>query len=193
MNVYFVRHGESVANKNKILTSQIDFPLSEKGIQDAVDVRAKLAGISFDRVYSSDLCRAVQTAHEALPQMEGEPLVDKRLREFDFGSPTGLSFVEIHEKYGELFDRCNAIPDYSPMGGESTEEMEGRIGSFMKDLEKLEGCENVAVFCHNGSVVMALRYILGAKIEKTRIKTKNCGMTVAQWNGKDWKLLAFNE
>ena len=44
-----------------------DVPLTENGEKDALFARSVLASASFDKVYASDLCRAIRTAEIALP------------------------------------------------------------------------------------------------------------------------------
>ena len=58
---YFVRHGESEANKQGILQGQCDYPLTSLGKEQAASVGKKLSSTSFGRVYTSDLTRARDT------------------------------------------------------------------------------------------------------------------------------------
>ena len=57
-----VRHGETEANKAGILQGHCDFPLTTLGIEQAKRVGEALTGISFTKVFSSDLKRAFDTA-----------------------------------------------------------------------------------------------------------------------------------
>lgn len=60
--IFIFRHGESVANKNKIACGNLDYPLSTKGILQAKNMAKKLNLIKFDRLYVSNLERTKQTA-----------------------------------------------------------------------------------------------------------------------------------
>ena len=93
MKVFFVRHGQSIANLQKIYAGQSDVPLTEKGREEAAAIAPILASISFDRVYSSDLSRAIETQQIALPGVEADarsPLI----REYDVGDIVGLDRLQ---------------------------------------------------------------------------------------------------
>ena len=67
MFVYVIRHGESETNLSKKWTGWLDVQLTEKGYEDAKKAAGYLKGISFDKIYTSDLMRAKQTAQTAFP------------------------------------------------------------------------------------------------------------------------------
>lgn len=58
-NVYLVRHGETDANRNKVIQGQLDTPLNEIGLEQARLVAHALQAVRFDAAFSSDLSRAV--------------------------------------------------------------------------------------------------------------------------------------
>ena len=61
---YLVRHGETKWNKERLFQGATDVPLDDTGRQQALDAGAKLKekGISFKKIYTSPLDRAVETA-----------------------------------------------------------------------------------------------------------------------------------
>lgn len=68
MEIYFIRHGQSIANKEKIFQGWSDIHLSEKGIKQAKKLSKyfKQNSVKFDELYSSNLTRAVETASPLL-------------------------------------------------------------------------------------------------------------------------------
>ena len=63
-SLYFIRHGETEANKNKILQGQtLNTSLTQKGADDADETGLRLRSINWIRCYSSDLDRALSTAN----------------------------------------------------------------------------------------------------------------------------------
>ena len=84
MKLFLVRHGQTVTNATGCWTGWYDAPLTEQGREDAIRARGFLSDLSFDKVYSSDLSRARDTALLALPGCTPEqtPL----LREINVGS-----------------------------------------------------------------------------------------------------------
>ena len=63
--LYFVRHGESRANVDKVFTGQTDVPLSDRGMRQAEELKERLLSLRPDAFFSSDLLRAVQTVTPA--------------------------------------------------------------------------------------------------------------------------------
>lgn len=61
--VYLVRHGETMFNQLNKVQGWADSPLTVKGIDDLKVTAHNLSQIHFDRMYSSDLKRAIDTAH----------------------------------------------------------------------------------------------------------------------------------
>lgn len=74
-SITLLRHGESVGNANGYYQGQSDFPLTEKGRQQAQALaqRWKSEALRFDRIISSPLARARQTA-QILASGLGTPL-----------------------------------------------------------------------------------------------------------------------
>lgn len=77
VRVWLVRHGETRWNTERRLQGISDIELSDRGREQAEQLRLRLGGRSFDAVWSSDLLRAVETAEIIF----GGPRIDARLRE----------------------------------------------------------------------------------------------------------------
>ena len=182
MRLFFVRHGESQANIDRVYAGHVDTPLTEKGQMQARQIRPVLEQIQFDRVYSSDLQRAWDTQKNAMPDAQCVPT--QLLREFNVGDLAGQSFVWHKDKIA--MDR-----DYSPYGGETVEAVCDRLGQFLAELEK-DPCENVAAFTHHGIVVCMLRRIFGDSFDSSLLHSFNCSIHVFEFTDGKWRLLAFN-
>lgn len=57
-----MRHGQSKWNELNLFTGWVDIPLSELGIQEAVEGGKKIKDIPIDIIYTSSLIRAIMTA-----------------------------------------------------------------------------------------------------------------------------------
>ena len=188
MKLYLVRHGQSERNVGKkIYTGQTDVNLTEVGVEQAQAIRPILAPISFDRVYSSDLIRAIRTQENALPFPN--PVRTPLIREYDVGELAGKAVDEIVQKYGNDHGKRR---DYTGFGGENNAMVDARVGAFLKELEE-NPAENVAAFTHNGTLVSFLRHVLKADvISPNAAASNNCAIHVMEYDGKAWKLLAWN-
>jgi 2,3-bisphosphoglycerate-dependent phosphoglycerate mutase len=101
-----VRHGESTWNKENRFTGWTDVPLSEKGIEEAMEAGYILRkeGYLFDIAFTSVLKRAIRTLNIILEEMDLEwiPVIkDWRLNERHYGALQGLNKAEMAAKYGE--------------------------------------------------------------------------------------------
>lgn len=186
MKLFLVRHGQTVANRDQFYSGQSDIPLTEQGRQQAEAIRPILAPFSFDRVYSSDLSRAMDTQHLALPGavVKTTPL----LREFDVGSLTGKSFAEVRAMQEDSF---RARRDFTGFGGENVEMVCNRVRTFLSLLES-DPSENAIAFAHNGILGCMLRIVLNADIDNTAAFSRNCAIHVFEYDGSKWRLLAWN-
>ena len=184
MKVYFIRHGQSENNLRGEWTGWYDAKLTEKGISDASLAGEVIKNISFDRVYSSDLSRAKDTAMVALPGCE--PCETKLLREVNVGrlACNPLSILTDEERA--------LIPTYgySRHGGETREEYRGRIEEFCRMIEPLD-CENIAVFTHAGVLRTMLSLVTGVTIPNSTLICNNCAVAIFEYSNGKWRLYSW--
>ena len=116
-----------------MLGGQLDLPLAPEGRTEAEALRHRLAGVRVDRIISSPMLRALETAQTVAT---GRPVeVDERLRELDYGRWEGLTYAEIDGHDRELRTRWEHDPaaTHSP-GGESGDDVAARARVFLADL-----------------------------------------------------------
>jgi probable phosphoglycerate mutase len=190
MKAYFIRHGQSVANQRREMAGWAQVPLSQLGHEQARSLAPYLAPITFDKIISSDLPRAVQTAQDAI---EGcLPELSSKIREIDVGHISGLPHTVCIERYGEKFIADNLKQDFSAYGGEDQKAMSQRVFEFIRGLEVLEPLENVAIFCHEGTVHQMFNYVFKTHIEISSLRVANASVTVFSYEKGTWKLVAFS-
>lgn len=190
MDLYIIRHGQSESNAAKTFCGWAQVNLTEKGRADAANAGRVLEGIKFEKVFSSDLIRAMQTCEIALNGAEYE--IDPLLREINVGTLMGLPSANAEEIYGNKIRVARMYRDYSGFGGESTEDQLSRAVKFMRKLEQSDYTGNVAVFCHEGTVRCMLDYILGARFGTPRALVDNGSVSVFSWDGEKWRLKKWN-
>lgn len=95
INLYIARHGQTEENVRRILQGQMPGHLTQEGIAQAEELREKLKDIHFDRIVTSDLQRAVDTAHIVSQPHGGQFELEPLLRERDFGIHTGGPYIKI--------------------------------------------------------------------------------------------------
>lgn len=162
MKIYFVRHGKTEHNINKLATGHIDVPLLAEGITEAEKLASEIPN-DFNIIYSSDLIRCKQTSDILNKKLGLEIIYDIRLRERDFGSLAGQPIetfsLDLREK-----DR-NQKYDYRPYGGESVEDVKKRIFAFIQDLINNKKDEKVLVVT-SGGIIRLLHSIINKEIHE---------------------------
>lgn len=185
MNIYVTRHGETEWNTYWKLQGRSNTVLNEKGREQACLTHNGFveAGISFDRIYSSPLNRAVETAILMTEKPESEIIKDDRIIEFCFGKAEGKTPDERKEdpelKDFHLFfdepEKYVALEDAEPF-----ESVLKRTAAFWEDeikpLEKT-GIQNILVVTHGGTMQSLLLHIDGRSL-KDYWKTKMANCTI---------------
>ena len=99
LEIYLVRHGQTLWNQEHRTQGQLDISLSENGVNQAELLRDRLAGLSFDSIYASDLKRAFLTAEIIAERHNLTVIPIEEFREINMGLWQGLTWDEITEKY----------------------------------------------------------------------------------------------
>ena len=96
--VLLVRHGQSEWNAAGRWQGQADSPLSDLGRRQAREAARAIGAV--DAIWASDLQRAAETAAIIAQEIGVGPVVlDPDLRERDAGEYSGLTRVEIEERF----------------------------------------------------------------------------------------------
>ena len=142
--LYIIRHGQTELNSRHVLQGRSDLPLNEVGIQQAREAARKLQslGICFDRVYSSPLMRAAQTAEIVAPNTE--PVIDGRLIEMDYGPYEGTDINRLPPEILEFFK--DFAHNAAPRGMEQLTSVVERVGRFLEEIKGLKG--NILISAH---------------------------------------------
>ena len=82
--ISILRHGRTEANENGIYIGKTDLPLSEKGREELVEKYELHEYPKVQKVYSSPLERAVQSAEILFPDRELVVVDDLREMDFEF-------------------------------------------------------------------------------------------------------------
>ena len=153
-----VRHGYSVTNKEQIFAGHLDAELDEIGVRQAKSVKEHIISTyHIDRIYSSDLKRAIDTARPTAEALGLNINVDSGLRELDVGLWQGMRVVDVAEKFPETFKvYITNVGEARPDNGETYTELAERANeAFLRIAAENDG-KTVMVVSHGG-VIRALR------------------------------------
>ena len=159
-----VRHGESEWNRAGRIQGQVNSPLTDLGISQAIAISDYLSGIFLNQeleIYSSPLERAIQTAEiiaKGIDCLSSEVIIDERLNDFNLGEISGTygwdKVAEIFPEQAQL--RLQDPMRFHPSGGESGAEFEARLRSLM---EEMKGDDTTKLLVSHGIVNKFIRGI----------------------------------
>lgn len=195
MKVRIVRHGETDWNKEGRLQGSMDRPLNLFGVQQAHTCAKHLANEKFDRVFSSPLSRAYQTAEIISSKMDVEIVKVPDIEEIDLGEWQGLKWSEIRLKFSNLLADFERGRDLSKIyKGESLQDQQKRAIRFLTSLEQYEG-ENILVVSHGGLIKTLICHILGLDLGKRdRFGVSNLSISTLLFSKKQgWTVSILNE
>lgn len=149
--LYLMRHGEpELAGR---MLGRTDCAATRAGIAAC---GAQAAELSASHLVSSDLRRA-----RACAEAIGQPVIDPRWRELDFGTWDGLAASELDQ---EALGAFWADPDRNPPpGGERWSQLVARVSDGIAAL----GAAPTLVVTHGGPMRAALHLLCGLELRQT--------------------------
>jgi probable phosphoglycerate mutase len=202
MRLFLIRHGNTFAPGEPVLRvgRHEDLPLVEKGLEQAHANAAALRrmGASPACVYASSLQRARVCGEIILEGLglNGEPSVDDRMMEIDYGAWGGLTDAEITSRFGpEQLAAWNDNGVWPPEGvwGESEAEVRGRVRSFINDLIGRHAPDaDIVIVSSNGVLRFALDLVPGCALDEAARKMKTGNMGLVVWDGNAFAVEFWN-
>ncbi len=195
MEIYIVRHGETVWNSQKLLQGRADIELNEKGRALAGETGVNLEAVHFDCIYSSPLIRAYETAclirgHRNIPIVR-----DDRLRELCFGINEGQNFKELLADESVPFHYFFDRPDLyeAPEQGESLEAICERAKDFLVEViePQRDTCERVMIVAHGALNKALMCHIKGHDIDQywSGGLQRNCSVSIVNLDKNGYRVL----
>jgi broad specificity phosphatase PhoE len=156
--IYIARHGETAWSLTGQYTGRTDLPLTERGEGNARRLGPRLQGITFAKVFTSPLLRAVRTCELAGFAAVAE--VDRDLLEWDYGQYEGRRTAEI------VADRpgWQLFVDGCP-GGESPVQVAARADRVVSRVRAADG--DVLLFSSGHFIRMLATRWLGLQATAT--------------------------
>lgn len=198
--IYIVRHAESEGNVRHILQGQADYPLSEKGKQQARMRAQNLAHVSFAAVFSSDLLRAHHTAEILATEHALVVVTKKTLRERNFGAFNGSAAGQFNEALKDLLAYRETLSHEERFSHklapdiESDAELMLRCTTFLREIAVAYPNEAVLVVTHS-TVIKTLLIHLGRFTyeQSPDIYIKNTGYCVVECDGVELNVTELHD
>lgn len=195
--VLLVRHGETVLNEapNVKLRGWLDVPLSDRGEQEATKLADTLMrrGLVPDRIVSSDLERAQQTARVIQRRTHAPLRATRQLRPWNAGQLAGKAVQHVERDLKFYIEH----EDKAPPDGESMRAFFRRFIHFLAtqfyDVER--SGEMVCLVCHTRNLRAAEGWWaagMGARVDRPTYARKQevppGGGILFERDGTNWHL-----
>ena len=193
MELYIVRHGTTSWNAERRFQGIQDIELNSNGRELAGKLGVKLENVEFDKIYSSPLIRAYETAclirgHRNIPIIRND-----LLREISFGEMEGVPFADwmkTDEPRKYFFDEPGKyVP---PKGGETFESACARTKKFVTEViePQYKTAKRIMIVAHGALLASLMCYLENRTVENFWGKglKGNCEETIYSFDGKKWTL-----
>ena len=182
MRLIVIRHGESEADVLKVCEGRADYNLTNKGHQQAENMSRVISEeYKIDKIYTSSLKRAIQTA-EHLAEKCNLPLIkEDKLKEFNNGLRAGLPFDEAYSKYPSV-----QVPIYSSNYDQESE-LNFRMRAeyiLSKIISENSQDATIAIVSHGGMIMRLYQAFLKLPID-SNIKFTTGDACYHEWEIKD--------
>jgi probable phosphoglycerate mutase len=167
--VYLIRHGETDWNRDRRLQGQSDIALNEEGRRQAAQLGLRLAAaLPFDRLVSSDLARARETAEILNAGNDTPVIMDRGLREINFGCWEGLDFEAIQERWPREFQTWLTSGRLAVPQGENEEQFYQRVWRRFRYWADKPDYHKMGIVFHGAACGVLLCGILGRPPQEMR-------------------------
>ena len=193
--LYIVRHGETVWNREGRIQGHTNVGLSHQGMEQARLLGQRLKPVPFDAAYASDLSRAADTAAVILDGRDVPISPTERLREYHKGAFEGMTEGELRAQYPNDYPGyVSKDLDYAPEGGESTRAVSERMASIINEIKERHLNDTVLIVGHGGSLRAAMMALLGMSLDANwRFLFGNCHLTIVDTYHDNAVLRLFND
>lgn len=181
MDFYFIRHGETDWNVERRLQGSTDIPLNENGLMQAKQCAKALKNYTYNRLITSPLMRAHQTAQAIADELNLNVEVMDEFTERSFGVAEGLTHEMIQASYPN-----DEIPGLEPLDEFITRIKIG-LDKIIKSTNQTQ--HRVLIVAH-GAVIN--RFIAHIGKGQHWSAATNVSVTHIQYENEEWRIKDVN-
>ena len=190
-----VRHGQTADNASHVFQGQGGRGLNDEGRRQARRLAQRLRSAGVDRIVSSDLARASETA-----AIIGEVLAlsfdeDRELREVNVGAWTGFSYSQVAERFPAEWAAWGAGEDVRRGGGETYAELALRVAGALERIAMADDAETILVVSHGAALRSFVCRLLGLPAQGARVFAGmvNTAITTVTADEQGMRLMSWND
>lgn len=173
-----LRHGQTDYNAEGRLQGSLDVPLGATGRDQAAEAAAAIVtahGVP-DRIVTSPLSRARDTAAAVGALVPVPVTVDRRLTQRSYGEWEGLTWDEVRRRWPLDHERRMRGEDPRIEGWDGAAEVSARVAEGL--LEACDGARLVVAVSHGSAIMLGSLALLGLDVHATTLGK----LPHAHWN-----------
>ena len=190
---YLIRHGTNDYLAKALLAARLpNVHLNDQGRAEAERVASNLATVGIQKIFSSPLERARQTAEPTARRLGLQVEITPEIHEINFGDWTGKSIRDLDRdpawKNFNLYRSGTRIPN-----GETMLEAQSRMIAFLEKIQREDSNQTVALFTHGDPIKSVFAYYLGIPLDLfTRIEISPGSHSILRLEPWGPQILAIN-
>ena len=173
--LYLVRHAKTALNSEDPKKDKIrgwkNVPLSKDGVLEAKALAQSVKGQKIDKLYSSDLERAYETAAD-IKETTGAKAIDKKfdLRPWNVGEMAGKLSKDVKPEMNKM---VTTAPKIKVEGGESFNNFKARTLNTARKLMEEASKKKVVAVTHDENIKLIKAWIKGGMKDDNSIDEKD--------------------
>ena len=192
VRIILQRHGQSRANETSVFAGHLDVELTETGKKQAeISADYIVQNYKIDKIYSSDLKRAYDTAQAVAGRICKDVTAKKELREIFAGEWDGQLFDDLQVKYkADYAVWLSDIGKAECTGGETVKQFSERIISAITDIAKENDGKTVLIAIHATPIRVMQCVCKNLPIEDMKKVpwVTNASVTVINYDNGKWSM-----
>jgi phosphoserine phosphatase len=194
--LYLVRHGETLWNtQHRMQGCGNDIELTENGKTQAEALAERLKDTNIDRIFSSSLSRAYQTAKIIAKQHNIDVESCSEFKEINFGKWEGMYYTEIMEQYPEILKVWKTTPHLAVVPeAETIEELQRKSMTKLRQLLEDNKDKDIMVVSHGISSKLMILAIMNMQLSDLhRIRQDNTALNIFDYNDGLFDIITLND
>lgn len=190
-----VRHAESALNKQNRIQGHRDSGLTSKGLFQARRLAQRIRKIKIDRIYSSDLGRALSTTLEIARYTRLPVTREPLLREIHLGDWEGMTPAEVDRLYDKGYQKWLKKPSGIKIPkAEPLLHFKKRVTACVRAIARANRGKTVLIVTHGGVITALLSGWLSADFDNLllNLQIDNTSLTIVDETEKRVRLKTIN-
>ncbi len=196
VKIIILRHGHSLSNMQNTFTGHQESPLSEIGLEQAKRACDYIfKNYKIDKIYSSDLSRAVNTILPLSKKLNKEITTSSELRELYGGEWEGVKFQDLKTLFPKDYGLWETSVGLArPTGGESYKEAQTRAVNFITKIAKENDNKTIIIATHGGLIRAIECYFKKIPLENMQSVSyvSNASISIYNYNNGEYEVVKTN-